>query len=140
MITIYVCGDRDRVWRVASHCAAQFGPYAYEPALYSWALIRNDFGVTRLSSSAADPLENSRVNATGGVYTRDMFRGDVRVGSVVQSAMFDVPAYLEPVGGSPYAWLWFSALPSLLPDDLVKSLYREYKLRAAAKQRLRRSR
>lgn len=135
MITIYVCGDRDRVWRVASHCAAQFGPYAYEPACYSWALIRNDFGVTRLSSSQPDPLPDLRVNACKRVYTRDFLVGEVKVGSVLQTAMFDVPAYSEPIGESPYVWLWNAALPSYLPDDIVRSLHRQYKTLAASRQR-----
>lgn len=132
MITIYVCGDRDRVWLSASHCAAQFGPYAFEPARYSWALIRHDFGVTRLSSSSPEPLSDVRVNATGGVYTRDLFGSDVRV---YQESMFDVPGYAVPSGDSPYAWLWRVALPSLLPDDIVESLHRRYKMMAASRQR-----
>lgn len=137
MVTIYVCGDRSRVWLVASHCAAQFGPYAYDPAQYSWALIRHDFGLTRLSSSAADPLSDVRVNAAGGVYTRDMFSGDVRLG---QSSFLPAPSFMEvPSGFSPYQWLWDSALPQLLPPDVVQSLRRQYKTLAAIRQKSRRA-
>jgi hypothetical protein len=136
MITIYVTGlPYHMLNRVAGHCVAQFGLALDQSRRHAYVLVEYEHGVARVSAPDQGDLQDASVNATGSLYRSVPLFPDVFTG-YAQESMFDVPSYLAVASSqSPYNWLWRDALPSVLPDRIVRMLHEEYRMRAAAKSR-----
>jgi len=135
MITIYVTGlPYHMLNRVAGHCVAQFGLALDQSRKHAYVLVEYEHGVARVSAPDQGDLQDASVNATGSLYRSVPLFSDITTG-YTQESMFEVPSYLVASSQSPYNWLWWDALPSVLPDRIVRMLHEEYRMRAAAKSR-----